>query len=126
MFVLSGPLAFDGLLCFKWFSNSCQVTGDMWSFLAEKGHVGEWDRTSSTKSWGGGVIWMPSKMKKAVPKNFSYICRGTQEFFGSWISASETLQVFRAEGASNSAFHLEPPDQTTVKLSLRFGFVRGP
>ena len=75
---------------------------------------------------GGGVIWMPSKMKQGVPKNFSYICRVTQELFGSWISDNERLQVFRAEGASNSAFHLDPPDQTTVKLSLRFGFVRGP
>ena len=53
LFVLSGPPAFDGLLCFKWFRNSCQVTGGMWSFLAETGHVSEWDRTSSTKSSGG-------------------------------------------------------------------------
>ena len=53
LFVLSGPPAVDGLLCFKWFWNSCQVTGGMWSFLAEMRHVGEWDRASSTKSWGG-------------------------------------------------------------------------
>ena len=91
MFVLSGPPAFDGLLCFKWFRNSCQVTGGMWLFLAETGHVGEWDRTSSTKSSGGGVIWMPSKMKQGVPVNFSYICRVTQELFGSWISDNERL-----------------------------------
>ena len=78
------------------------------------------------RSPGGGVIWMPSKMKQGVPKKFSYICRVTQELFGSWIPDNERLQVFRAEGASNSAFHLDPPDQTTVKLSLRFGFVRGP
>ena len=126
MFVLSGPPAFDGLLCFKWFWNSCQVTGGMWSFLAETGHVGEWDRTSSTKFWGGGVIWMPSKMKQGVPKNFSYIRRVTRELFGVRISDYERLQVFRADGASNSGFHLDPSDQTTVKLSLRFGFVRGP
>ena len=75
---------------------------------------------------GGGVIWMPSKIKQGVPKKFSYICRVTQELFGSWISDNERLQVFRAEGASNSAFHLDPPDQTTVKFSLRFGFVLGP
>ena len=75
---------------------------------------------------GGGVIWMPSKMKQGVPENFSYICRVTQDLFGSSISDYERLQVFRAEGASNSAFHLAPPEQTTVKLSLRFGFVRGP
>ena len=75
------------------------------------------------KVLGGGVIRMPSKMKQGVPKNSSYICRVTQELFGSWISDNERLQVFRAEGASNSAFHLDPPDQTTVKLSLRFGFV---
>ena len=125
MFVLSSPPAFDRLLCFKWFWNYCQVTGGMWSFLAETKNVGEWDRTSSTNSLRGGVIWMPSKMKQGVPKNFSYICRVTQELFGSWISDYERLQVFRAEGASNSAFHLDPPDQTTVKLSLRFGFVRG-
>ena len=117
---------FDGLLCFKWFRNSCQVTGGMWPFLVETGHVGEWDRTSSTGSLGGGVIWMPSKMKQGVPKNFSYICRVTQKLLGSWISDNERLQVFGAEGASNSAFHLDSPDQTTVKLSLRFGFVRGP
>ena len=75
---------------------------------------------------GGGVIWMPSKMKQGVPKNFSYIRWVTQELFGGWISDYERLQVFRAEGASNSGFHLDPSDQTTVKLSLRFGFVRGP
>ena len=109
------------------FNCRVRIPGGMWSFLAETGHVGEWDRTSSTKSrGGGGVIWMPSKMKQGVPKNFSYICRFTQDLFGSWISGYERLQVFRAEGASNSAFHLDPPDQTTVKRSLRFGFVRGP
>ena len=78
------------------------------------------------KLLGEGVIWMPSKVNQGVPKNFSYICRVTQALFGSWISDNERLQVCRAEGASNSAFHLDPPDQTTVKLSLRFGFVRGP
>ena len=57
---------------------------------------------------GGGVIWMPSEMKQGVPKKFSYICRVTQELFGSWISDYERLQVLRAEGASNSAFHLDP------------------
>ena len=91
LFFLSGPPAFDGLLCFKWFRNSCQVTGGMWSFLTETGHVGEWDRTSSTKSLGGGVIWMPSKMKQGVPVNFSYICRVSQELFGRWISDNERL-----------------------------------
>ena len=34
----------------KWLRNSCQDTDGMWSFLAETAHVGEWDRTSSTKS----------------------------------------------------------------------------
>ena len=98
----------------------------MWSLLAETGHVGEWDRTFFDEVLGGGVSWMPSKMKQGVPKNFSYICRVTQELFSSWISDTERLRIFRAEGASNSAFHLDPPDQTTVNLSLSFGFVRGP
>ena len=75
------------------------------------------------KVLGGGVIWMLSKMKQGVPRNFSYICRVTQELFGSWISDNEGLQVFRAEGASNCVSHLDTPDQTTVKLSLRFGLV---
>ena len=65
-------------------------------------------------------------MAQGVPKNFSYICWVTQELFGNWISDYERLQVFRSEGVGNSAFDLDPPDQTTVKLSLRFGFVRGP
>ena len=46
------------------------------------------------KVLGGGVIWMPSEMKQGVPKSFSYICRVTQELFGSWISDYERLQVF--------------------------------
>ena len=40
---------------------------------------------------GGGVIWMPSKMKQGVPVIFSYICRVTQELLGSWISDNERL-----------------------------------
>ena len=40
---------------------------------------------------GGGVIWMHSKIKQGVPVNFSYICRVTQELFGSWICENERL-----------------------------------
>ena len=50
-------------------------------------------------------------MKQGVPVNFSYICQVTQELFGSWISDNERLYVFGAEGASNSAFHLDAPDR---------------
>ena len=40
---------------------------------------------------GGGVIWMPSKMKQGVPETFSYIRRVTQELSGGWISDYERL-----------------------------------
>ena len=40
---------------------------------------------------GGGVIWMPPKMKQGVPVNLSYICRVTHELFASWISDNERL-----------------------------------
>ena len=76
LFVLSGPPAFDGLLCFRWLCNSCQDTDGMWSFLAETAHFRESDRTSSTKSFGGGggIIRMSTKMKHGVPtKNLCYI-----------------------------------------------------
>ena len=94
--------------------------------LGRNGACGQVGQDLVDEVLGGGSIWMPSKMKQGVPKKFSYIHRVTQELFGGWISNYERLQVFRAEGASNSAFHLDPPDQTTVKLSLRFGFIRGP
>ena len=45
----------------------------MWLFLAETGHVGEWDRTSSTKSLGGDIIRLPTRMKQGVPENLCYI-----------------------------------------------------
>ena len=79
------------------------------------GRVGQ-DLVDEVLGGGGGVILMPSEMTQGVPKHFCYICRVTRELFGSWISDNEGLQVFRAEGASNSAFHLDPPDQTTVNF----------
>ena len=91
MFVLSGPPAFDGLLCFKWFWNSCQVTGGMWSFLAETGACGRVGQDFVDEVLGGGVIWMPSKMKQGVPKKLGYIRRVTQELFGGWVSDYEKL-----------------------------------
>ena len=47
--------------------------------------------TRKIKPQTSNLIWMPSKMKQGVPKNFSYIRRVTQELFGGWISDYERL-----------------------------------
>ena len=95
----------------------------MWWFLAETGHVGEWDRTSSTKSWGGGIIRMSTKIKQGVPENLCYISWVTEELLGIWVFDDKGFQVFGAQSAGDSTFDLDSPGQTTVKLPLRFGFV---
>ena len=40
-----------------------------------------------------------------------------------WIFDNKGFQVFRAQSAGDSAFHLDTLDQTTVKLPFCFGFV---
>ena len=71
----------------------------------------------------GEIIRLPSKMKQGVPKNLCYISLVTQELFGSLVSDNERFQVFRAQGAGESAFHLDSSQHTTVKLPFRSGFV---
>ena len=92
----------------------------MWLFLAETAHVGEWDRTSSTKSTGGGIIRMSTKMKQGVPKTFATSAGSLRS---SWVFGSLTTRGSRSLGHKVRAFHLDSPDQTTVKLPFRFGFV---
>ena len=72
---------------------------------------------------GGGIVRLPTKMKQGVSKNLCCVSRVTLELFGSCISDNKRFQVFRAQGAGVSAFHLDSSDQTTVKLPFRFGFV---
>ena len=71
----------------------------------------------------GGIIRTSTKMKQGVAKNPCYISWVTWELFGIWIFDDKGLQVFRAQSAGDSAFHLDSPDKTTVKLPFHFGFV---
>ena len=96
------------------------VSGRFWQ---KQGMWGSGTGLRRQSPGGGGIIRLPTKMKKGVPKNLCYVSWVTEELFGSWIFDDKSFQVFRGQGAGDSAFHLDPSDQTTVKLPFRFGFV---
>ena len=81
----------------------------MRSFLAETGHVGEWDRTSSTKSWGGYNPYV-NQDEAGCPQKPLLHQPGHLGAPGYLDFDDEEIQVFRPQSAGDSAFHLDSPD----------------